>query len=207
MKIFKINVFKKKKVFNLFKLPVARKRVINPEQRRRAFTLIELMVVIAIIGILATIIVVSYINAQAKSRDNKRRADVQAIASAHQVMYQSSGKWYIPGTGYNSLGTGWFNVDFSLNSTYGALSIAHGLEKNNYIDVAPTDPKMTDDINIPPGNFQYMVYPCDGGRRIFAHLEFPTDIEIQDTNSRDTDACPNVSDGNITEMNYAVIVK
>lgn len=55
--------------------------------KRRGFTLIELLIVIAIIGILATIIVISYTNAQAKARDNKRKADLQAVSSAVEMYY------------------------------------------------------------------------------------------------------------------------
>jgi prepilin-type N-terminal cleavage/methylation domain-containing protein len=167
-------------------------------KRERGFTLIELLTVIAIIGILATIIVVSYINAQAKSRDNKRRADVQAIASAHQLMYQDSKKWFVPGTGYNGNGRGWFNY-------YGGSypdSIAHGLEINKYIDSAPKDPKMTDDHGIPSGNYQYMVYGCDGGVRVFARLEHPTSSEIADA-QKSTPTCTYYG----YNQNYSVIVK
>lgn len=55
--------------------------------RKKAFTLIELLVVVAIIGILASIIVISYTNAQARARDNRRKADIHAIASAIDMYY------------------------------------------------------------------------------------------------------------------------
>lgn len=184
-----MKIFKNKKAFTLIELPAARNHVINPEQRRRAFTLIELLVVIAIIGILATIIVVSYINAAAKSRDNKRRADIQEIASAHQLMHQDTKLWYILGTGHDNgtggKGRGWFNLHIY---SYSAESIAHGLEINKFIDVAPRDPKMKDDNDQTISTtgpcesdnscYHYMVYDCDGGVRIMARLEFPTPDEV-----------------------------
>lgn len=55
--------------------------------------MIELLIVIAIIGILATIIMVAYGNVQAKSRDAKRVADVNALAGAAK-MYQVDHKKY-----------------------------------------------------------------------------------------------------------------
>lgn len=86
-------MFHRRKAFTLIELPVVRKRAC-PEPRsgpvgssRRGFTLIELLIVIAIIGILATIIIVSFTNAQAKARDNKRKADIQAISSAVEMFY------------------------------------------------------------------------------------------------------------------------
>lgn len=46
------------------------------------FTLIEILIVIAIIGILASFAFVSFINAQEKSLDKRRKTDVQALKQA-----------------------------------------------------------------------------------------------------------------------------
>lgn len=45
----------------------------------RGFTLIELLVVISIMGILVTVISVSFTTGQKRSRDTKRRADLLAV--------------------------------------------------------------------------------------------------------------------------------
>ena len=55
------------------------------------FTLVELLVVVAIIGILATVVVISYSGAQMKARDAKRISDLNTINSAIQIWYTSSG--------------------------------------------------------------------------------------------------------------------
>ena len=52
---------------------------------RKGFTLIELLIVIAIIGLLATLAIVSLSSAQQKARDTKRIADVGAIQSALEL--------------------------------------------------------------------------------------------------------------------------
>ena len=53
-------------------------------QRRnhRGFTLIEVMVVVAVIGILAAIAVTVFANVQARARLAKAQADLRAVASA-----------------------------------------------------------------------------------------------------------------------------
>lgn len=54
--------------------------------KKRGFTLIELLVVISIIGILAAFIVASFTSAQAKSRDSRRKADLDAVKKALELM-------------------------------------------------------------------------------------------------------------------------
>jgi len=58
--------------------------------KKRGFTLIELLVVISIIGILAAFIVASFTSAQEKSRDARRKADLDAVKKALALMKNDS---------------------------------------------------------------------------------------------------------------------
>ena len=49
---------------------------------KRGFTLVELLVVMAVIGILASIMFVTFSTVQAKSRDTRRIEDVREIQSS-----------------------------------------------------------------------------------------------------------------------------
>lgn len=88
---------------------------------QKGFTLVELMVVIAIIAVLSMIGITVFRNAQVGSRDAKRRADIQSISSA---LEQRS----IPGTGYPAaVDDAWFSsgatpVDPSTGGDYTGIT-------------------------------------------------------------------------------------
>lgn len=67
--------------------------------RQRAFTLIELLIVITIIGILAVSLLPRLMGGTALARDASRKADLNQIATALEFYYSSNASY--PGTGAN----------------------------------------------------------------------------------------------------------
>ncbi|MEK7564624.1 MAG: type II secretion system protein [Patescibacteria group bacterium] len=70
----------------------------------KGFTLVELLVVITIIGILASVVLVSLNSARGKARDAKRLGDVRQIALALEFCYNDLGK-YLPASTFPVAGT------------------------------------------------------------------------------------------------------
>lgn len=61
---------------------------------RKAFTLIELLIVITIIGILAVALVPRVVGGPAKARDAQRRTDLQSLATALELYASDNGGRY-----------------------------------------------------------------------------------------------------------------
>lgn len=99
---------------------------------KRGFTLIEILVVITIIGLMATVSTITYISLTKSSRDTRRKADLEQIRAALE-QYRSA------------------NVTYPTNATFqGAVgcSVSTGLSDpapgtGVYLSNAPEDPRCT----------------------------------------------------------------
>jgi len=98
----------------------------------RGFTLVELLVVMAIIGVLAAIVMVNLTESQKKSRDAKRKADLNTILTAMMLYYDDHNTFSLAGCECGSSGTGrgWFNLD---NDDSYPKSIAQYLLDEKYL--------------------------------------------------------------------------
>ena len=133
------------------------------------FTLIELLIVITILGILAGLTLVSYTGTQERSRDSRRKTDLDAIKKALELAKQdTAGAYYYPNS----------HLTLDDNPT------------SPYMKVVPKDPKTNSD-------YVYNATPdspdCTGGSTctsytLIACLENTNDSQ-KDTVQNET-ACP-----------------
>ena len=130
---------------------------------KRGFTLIELLVVIAIIGILASFAIASFNSAQAKGRDSRRKADLDAIKKALELYKtDTTGAKYYPGS------TG--------DLTSGSVK---------YIKAVPTDTRTTSQA------YRYSVAPTTAPGCIAAppYVRRPTSVRIAPIAAPSNDGC------------------
>lgn len=126
------------------------------KKAQRGFTIIELLIVIAIIAILATIVLVSVQNATAKSRDTKRSTDVNAIQTKLEEFYQENS--YYPAT-------------LSLNDLKGldegALKDPKGADAPEAITVADSTAATASQPQVDSGGvpgYRYVPFGCTGSQ-------------------------------------------
>lgn len=128
----------------------------------RAFTLIELLIVVAIIGILAAIAVPNFINAQTKAKVSKAYSDMKALGTALE-MYSLDNNRYPGGEGLWASGTPWWQ-----KHSYRFHQLTTPI---SYMSSIPVDPFQTGDpqrINgelgtIWDGSYVYDEYDRPGG--------------------------------------------
>ena len=145
----------------------------------KAFSLIELIIVVAIIAVLMMLIFVSYTQVQKNARDTKRKGDLQTVAGTLQRFYSDYSRFPASdGFGlisYNSAGCG---SDLGATATpWGTGAITCG--STSYIKQLPADPQTS--------NLQYCYYRPD-----YQHYQLYAKLEASGTTGTYTNptGCP-----------------
>jgi len=129
---------------------------------KKGFTLIELLIVIAIIGILATLIMSNFNSARERARDVQRKSDLDQIKKALRMAYNDANSYPLAN-------------DFTFGVAYPQTS---GL----YMKLVPHDPNYDADSGSP--EYQYEQKDSGQGFCLWATMENVSDAEIIKSHTR-----------------------
>ncbi len=65
--------------------------MVSLKNKSKGFTIVELLIVIVVIGILATLVIVTFTGIQQKARNSQRQTDINAVDSHVEAYYASNG--------------------------------------------------------------------------------------------------------------------
>ena len=77
----------------VLKLNKGSKKNINKKMNKKGFTLIELLIVIAVIGILASVVLVGLGPVQKQGRDARRISDLRQVQNGLELYYSKNGSY------------------------------------------------------------------------------------------------------------------
>lgn len=171
-------------------------------QIQRGFSLIEVIIVIAIIALLATFTTIGYNAVSQQSRDTKRRTDMESLVNGIKAWANDTSRLPIE-TGAGGSGTGEGFVRG--NGSEYANNIDTILTNGGYISREVADPQVTS------GQGSYMFYSCNRASAtnttyaFFAKLERPSSKDLATTASWQSRGCTSVPLSAANGMNYAQI--
>jgi prepilin-type N-terminal cleavage/methylation domain-containing protein len=136
------------------------------KNKQSAFTIVELLIVIVVIGILAALVLNTFSGAQAKARDTKRITDIAAIKNA-LIAYAVEKGDYAKNCG-NGSGSGWFSYTYP-----GYTSTAQCLKDAGYLNEILVDPSgcHAGGSSCSTDKGKYMKYTCGDATYVYGRLE------------------------------------
>lgn len=175
--------------------------------KKLGFTIVELIVTIAVIGILASITVVAYNGTQAKARDADRKSDLQNIADAIKLYRTKYGNDIQTGSGcgWSGNGSGYFN--YSDGGSYPA-SILSCLTGAGYLNTTFIDPSGCTTVSGScSGKGIYMKYSCGTGDSAITYLYARLETSGNSQDLINANVCSSATVGAAPyNMNYMLVV-
>ena len=143
--------------------------------KRRAFTLVELIVVIVILGILAALLAPRLTSASDEAKQSRRMADLTTVEAALRDYHMKNGVY--PSTG----GAWWGDApNYGGKDYQGANAYIPDLVPD-YLPMLPKDP----DAAYPSGAYGYLYRSNGTDYKLLAHrtpTEYPDDHRFYDPN-------------------------
>ncbi|HKB88777.1 MAG TPA: type II secretion system protein [Patescibacteria group bacterium] len=138
----------------------------NKMKFQKAFTLVELLVVISIIGILASIGLVAFRSTQFRSRDAQRKSDLKELSSALELFYSDYGKYPSSGSDGRIQACGYVAGTATGTPCTWGVSEFKDDKGTTYFKVVPKDPVSTNSYfyrsvtvnSVPNSGFQIFAY-------------------------------------------------
>ena len=181
--------------------------------KKQGFTIVELLVIIVVIGILASISVFAYNGVQAKARDADRISDLEGIADAIKLYRLKNGNDIQSGSGCGGSGNGngWFAFE---NSTTYPKSILKCLIEADYLNESFIDPSSCVTTSVPvsgktcsPSGHTYMKYSCGSGDNAITYLYTRLETSGNSQDLINKNVCSSATVGASPYfMNYMVVV-
>lgn len=107
---------------------------------KKAFTLLELLIAIVILGVLAALISGNFITSLKKGRDARRKADLEQIQRAVEMYYEDK-------------------RNYPATITFGG-SLTDSVSGKVYMQKVPNDPISTNTYVYQSNNTSYQLYSC-----------------------------------------------
>ncbi|MBC7869074.1 prepilin-type N-terminal cleavage/methylation domain-containing protein [Candidatus Saccharibacteria bacterium] len=152
----------------------------NKRSRQIGFTIVELLIVIVVIGILATITAIAYSGVQQSARDTQRKDDLAKIATGLHLYAVDKGDYVTASgscpSGWSGSGGGWYASDY--DGAGPQISISQCIVNGGYLSKTINDPQSVKSCTVVPDTspvendcFMYMKYDCAGSTYLYANLE------------------------------------
>lgn len=190
-----------KKGFTLVKASFAAKRTLlckNLASVQRGFTLVELLIVMAILSVLVGLVGMGFRSSQIRGRDAQRKSDLRQVSASLELLFSDYGR-YPDDDGAGFIKACPFDPN-NINSgvcDWGESELGDG--KTTYLRTMPKDPGSA-------LKYFYRVVPASNNQKyqIFAYLENTQDQDCLEETCQSPPVSFNCGSGSVRTCNFAV---